>query len=101
MDGDLSIGPWLKQRRRELDLTQHDLAQQVGCSAETIRKIEAERLRPSRQIAELLADRLAIAPAERAVFIHLARARRTAEPNARAHLGAAAPADRAPYCGLN
>ena len=56
MDGDLSFGPWLKQRRKALDLTQHDLAQRVGCSAETIRKIEADRLRPSRQIAELLAD---------------------------------------------
>src|SRR5436190_13570749 len=30
----LSFGQWLRQRRKALDLTQEDLAQLVGCSAE-------------------------------------------------------------------
>jgi transcriptional regulator with XRE-family HTH domain len=51
-----SFGLWLKERRRLLDLTQTDLANGVGCSVVTIRKIEADERRPSRQIAELLAD---------------------------------------------
>src|SRR5262249_14875586 len=40
----------------------------------TIRKIEADERRPSRQIAELLADVLAIAAGERAAFLQAARA---------------------------
>src|SRR6185369_14798968 len=39
--GLLSLGPWLKQRRRFLDMTQDDLAQKSVCSLATIRKIEA------------------------------------------------------------
>ena len=47
-----SFGAWLKRQRRALDLTQQCLATQVGCTAETIRKIEANRRRPSRLLAE-------------------------------------------------
>jgi len=42
-----SFGDWLRQRRRELDLTRPELARQVGCSAITLRKLEAEERRPS------------------------------------------------------
>lgn len=73
-----SFGCWLKQRRKALDLTQADLADQVGCSVVTIRKIEADDLRPSKQISERLADGLAITLEERPTF--LAFARRTAKP---------------------
>ncbi|MBC8076426.1 MAG: helix-turn-helix transcriptional regulator, partial [Chloroflexales bacterium] len=55
MDEERSFGRWVKQRRKELDLTQEALAQEVGCSIETIRKVERDALRPSRQIAERLA----------------------------------------------
>ena len=72
-----SFGSWLKQRRKALDLTQFDLAEQVGCSVITIRKIETDERRPSKQIAERLADVLAIADEERAIFV--AFARRTSE----------------------
>ena len=44
-----AFGRWLKQRRHALDLTQDALAEQVGCSTETIRKLEAERTRASRR----------------------------------------------------
>jgi transcriptional regulator with XRE-family HTH domain len=50
-----TFGRWLRQRRRRLDLTQADLAERVGCSEITIRKIEADARTPSRQVAELLA----------------------------------------------
>ncbi len=68
-----SFGGWLKQRRKALDLTQLDLADQVGCSVMTIRKIEGELRRPSKQIAERLADVLAISEEERPIFVTFAR----------------------------
>jgi uncharacterized delta-60 repeat protein len=69
-----SFGHWLQRRRKALDLTQEQLAQRVGCAAETLRKIEADVRRPSRQIAERLAEALEIPELERAVFIKAARA---------------------------
>ena len=54
-----AFGRWLKQRRHALDLTQDALAEQVGCSTDTIRKLEAERTRASRLLAERLAEQLA------------------------------------------
>lgn len=68
-----SFGDWLKQRRKALDLTQADLADQVGCSTMTIRKIEADERRPSKQISERMADVLAISDEERAAFVAFAR----------------------------
>ena len=41
MDNDVTFGEWLRHRRRELDLTQQELAQRVGCGVTTIRKFEA------------------------------------------------------------
>jgi len=74
MNESSSFGAWLKRRRRALDLTQDDLARQVGCSVVTIRKLEADERRPSRQLAERLADGLQIRADDRAVLITLARA---------------------------
>ncbi len=73
MDGMASFGYWVRRRRKALDLTQEQLAQQVGCAEVTIKKIEADERRPSRQIAERLADSLQLAPAERAAFVQAAR----------------------------
>jgi formylglycine-generating enzyme required for sulfatase activity/transcriptional regulator with XRE-family HTH domain len=69
-----SFGRWLQRRRKALDLTQEELAQRVGCAAETLRKIEADVRRPSRQIAERLAEALEIPEADRSAFIKAARA---------------------------
>jgi len=69
-----SFGRWLQRRRKALDLTQDELAQRVGCAAETLRKIEADARRPSRQIAERLAHALELREAEHAAFIRAARA---------------------------
>lgn len=56
-----------------LDLTQSDLARQVGCSEITIRKIESGERTPSRQVAELLATCLSVPPSDRSSFIAYAR----------------------------
>jgi predicted ATPase/transcriptional regulator with XRE-family HTH domain len=69
----ISFGNWIRQRRRALDLTQHDLAARVGCSISAVRKLEGDERRPSRQVAELLADTLQIPAAERATFVKVAR----------------------------
>jgi len=69
-----SFGRYVRQRRREMDLTQDELARRVGCAAITLRKIEAEDARPSVQIAERLAMALAIPLDERAEFVRRARA---------------------------
>lgn len=55
MSESLSFGAWLKQRRRTLDLTQDELAQRIVCSLSTLRKIEADNLTPSKELAQLLA----------------------------------------------
>jgi predicted ATPase/transcriptional regulator with XRE-family HTH domain len=75
MYGETTFGPWLRQRRRQLDLTQADLARQVNCSEITVRKLEADERTPSRQIAELLADCLEVPAAERPAFVAFARGR--------------------------
>lgn len=69
-----SFGYWLRRRRKALDLTQGALAQRVCCSGFTIRKIEADERRPSRRLAERLADTLAIPELERRDFLDAARA---------------------------
>src|SRR5512138_1579129 len=68
-----SFGRWLSARRHLLDLTQEELAQRVGCSVITIRKLEADERRPSKQMAERLAISLDIPQTERAAFLTVAR----------------------------
>lgn len=69
----VSFGYWVQHRRLALDLTRPQLAQRVSCSPVTIKKIERDERRPSRQIAGLLADHLLIPDEDRATFIRLAR----------------------------
>jgi tetratricopeptide (TPR) repeat protein len=74
-----SFGYWLRRRRKALDLTQEALAQAVSCSRFAIRKIEADERRPSRRLAERLAEKLGIPEAEREAFLGAARSVRAAE----------------------
>jgi tetratricopeptide (TPR) repeat protein/DNA-binding XRE family transcriptional regulator len=60
-------------------LTQEALAQTVSCSRFAIRKIEADERRPSRRLAERLADKLSIPAPEREAFLDAARSIRAAE----------------------
>jgi non-specific serine/threonine protein kinase len=69
----LSFGEWLKRRRKTLDLTRDQLAWQVGCSFETIKKIESGDLKPSVQLAELIAGALSVPVSEQAAFVQFAR----------------------------
>jgi predicted ATPase/DNA-binding XRE family transcriptional regulator len=69
----VSFGAWVRRRRRALDLTQAKLGALAACTESAIRKIEADERRPSRRIAERLADALKVSPAERAKFIDTAR----------------------------
>jgi len=78
MSDQFSFGMIAKNRRRELGLTQDELARRVGCAPITIRKIEADDLRPSVQIAERLAMALNIPLEERSAFVRLARTERPA-----------------------
>ena len=74
-----TLGQWIKGRRKQLDLTQEELALRVGCSLVLIQKIEEGERRPSKQIADLLAHHLAVPLDERPDFVRFARAR-DAEP---------------------
>src|SRR5262245_32878593 len=69
-----SFGAWIQQRRKALDLTQAELAERVGCALGTIRKIETDERRPSKQFAARLAEQLQLAPDEQALFLKAARA---------------------------
>ncbi len=73
MESIASFGYWVRRRRKVLDLTQAALAQRVGCALVTIKKIERDERRPSRQMANLLAEHLAIPDVDRDDFLHLAR----------------------------
>ena len=68
-----SFGQWLSRQRKARDLTQEDLAERIGCSLWTIQKVEMGSRRPSKQVAELLADYLGIPPEGRVAFLQFAR----------------------------
>lgn len=71
-----SFGYWVKRRRKSLDLTQQGLANLVGCSPVTIKKIESDERQPSVQLARLLAEHLQIPPEQHNQFISSARRER-------------------------
>jgi predicted ATPase/class 3 adenylate cyclase/DNA-binding XRE family transcriptional regulator len=91
-----SFGEWLRQRRRELDLTQEELARQVGCARITVRKLEADQMRPSKQLTELLIEHLGIPAQERENFIRFARGGSSPD-----QIMTAAPQKNLPYDSLS
>lgn len=80
MNDEITFGQVVKERRNLIGLTQVELAGRVGCAAITIRRIEANTLRPSTQMAELLAVALTVPDAEQYAFIRLARAEKDPSP---------------------
>lgn len=72
---EISFGQSLKSYRKRRDLTQEALAELVGCATESIRKMEANRQRPSKYLAELIAEKLSLCTDERETFVRLARSR--------------------------
>ena len=77
MESSSSFGYWIRRHRKALDLTQQALADQVGCSLAAIKKIESDERRPSRQIAERLADILGVSEEQRETFLGVARGMRS------------------------
>lgn len=75
----MTFGAWVAERRKTLHLTRADLANCAGCSVSALRKIESDERRPSRQLAELLADCLQVAPGARPNFLQVARGQLRAE----------------------
>src|SRR3712207_2852031 len=73
MDQPQSFGRLLRERRKASDLTQEQLAEKVNYSVETIKKIEAGKARPGKQLVERLADYLQLGMEERAAFLQAAR----------------------------
>ena len=73
METTSSFGYWIRRQRKALDLTQQTLADKVGCSVAAIKKIEGDERRPSRQIAERMADILAVPSSQRELFLEVAR----------------------------
>jgi predicted ATPase/transcriptional regulator with XRE-family HTH domain len=78
MSTSLPFGVWLKQRRKTLELTQHDLADRVGCSIAMVRKVETGERRPSPELARRFAAALAIPSSERELFLEAALGHETA-----------------------
>ena len=70
---ELSFGEWLKRQRGALGLTQKQLANQIGCSEITLRKLEAEERRPSEQIVERFVLIFNIPKNEQKDFLRFAR----------------------------
>jgi serine/threonine protein kinase/DNA-binding XRE family transcriptional regulator len=73
MNSEATFGTIVKGRRKYLGLTQAGLARSANCATITVRKIEADAMRASLQIAEHLADALNIPPEEQLAFVRLAR----------------------------
>ena len=69
----VTFGAWLRWRRRSLDLTQAELALLIPCAKGTVRRLEADDLRPSKQLAERLAVTLGVLEPTRDRFLHFAR----------------------------
>src|SRR5262245_95782 len=79
MDTTTSFGYWIRRQRKALDLTQQALADRVGCSVAAIKKIEGDERKPSRQIAERLADVLDVSADQREIFLEVARGLRSVD----------------------
>jgi predicted ATPase/DNA-binding XRE family transcriptional regulator len=73
MQEQISFGVWLRKQRRALDLTRQAFADQVGCAEVTLRRIEAGTLKPSRELAGILLDRLGTPETDRLKWISFAR----------------------------
>lgn len=73
MQEEFSFGVWLRKQRRALDLTRRAFAKQVGCAEVTLRRIEAGTLKPSKELAGLILDKLDTPKAEWPQWISFAR----------------------------
>src|SRR5688500_16078093 len=73
MQEEISFGVWLRKQRRALDLTRQAFADQVGCAEVTLRRIEVGTLKPSKELATILLEKLGIPETERSQWLSFAR----------------------------
>ena len=78
MSETFSFGAWMARRRKALDMTQRELAARTNCALATIKKIELDERRPSRDLAEALAGALHIPADAQSRFVESARGLRPA-----------------------
>jgi len=69
----LTFGEWLHKQRRALDLSRQNLADQVGCAEITLRRIEAGALKPSKELATVLLEKLGVPKVEVGQWVRFAR----------------------------
>ena len=86
-----SFGIWLRQQRKRHDLTQAELARQIGCALGTLRNIETDSARPSKQLAARLARILSVADENVASVVTFARGTGPAPANWDWRVGAPSP----------
>ena len=72
----------MRQRRKALGLTRSDLAEQIPCSSDTINKIERSQRKPSRQMAQRLAECLNIPKEQHTDWVGIARSGSTSPQQA-------------------
>lgn len=68
-----SLGAWLVNRRRALDLTRDELARKASVSVAMLAKIESGARRPSKELARGLATALGVQDAQLDAFVAFAR----------------------------
>lgn len=73
MDLEGAFGRWLQSQRKRLDLTREALAARALCSPSAIKRIETGDLKPSQELAGLLARALAIPDERQEAFVRFAR----------------------------
>jgi predicted ATPase/transcriptional regulator with XRE-family HTH domain len=73
LDEELTFGQWLRRSRKARDLTQTELARRISCALGTIRKLEADELRPSKELAVRLATYFGVPEHAHATFVAYAR----------------------------
>ena len=79
METESSFGAWIRRQRNARGLLQKELALQVGCSVTALQKIERDERRPSRSMAERLAEALDVPAEQRTMFVQAARGERLVE----------------------
>src|SRR5215207_9169371 len=73
MSEETTFGTWLHHQRRILDLTQQTLADQAGCARITLRRIEADVLKPSKELTLILLEKVGVPEHERPQWVAFAR----------------------------
>jgi len=73
MQENISFGEWLRQHRHILDLTQQELADRVGCARITLRRIESGALKPSKELAQILLEKLGAPSSKGDAWLRFAR----------------------------